>query len=107
MVEILRAKAGTFHPGARSEIEVNDWLKHLGFVRAADVAMGAGQSLTLAEFLRRLVEGELSYIWNVPNPVRAECLPRLRTWCEQTFDLDRSIAMPKEIRWSVYRKDAV
>jgi hypothetical protein len=23
-----------FHPGARSEIEVNGWLKRLGFVRA-------------------------------------------------------------------------
>ena len=77
----------------------------LGFVRSADVPIGPGPSLTLAEFLRRLTAGEFSYIWNVPAQVQAECLPRLQRWAERTFNLDASIAMPRELRWSVYRKN--
>jgi SAM-dependent methyltransferase len=95
-----------FHPGVRSEVEVNDRLESLGFVREADLALGPGPSVTLREFLRRLVEGELSYIWGVPESVRSECLPLLTHWSERTFDLDRPLSMPQEIRWSLHRKDA-
>jgi SAM-dependent methyltransferase len=95
-----------FHPGARSEVEVHGRLESLGFVRQTELALGPGPSVTLKEFLRRLVEGELSYIWGVPDSVRSECLPLLTRWSEQTFDLDRPMPMPQEIRWSVYRKSA-
>jgi hypothetical protein len=81
-------------------------LESLGFVRETELALGPGPSVTLREFLRRLVEGELSYIWGVPDSVRSECLPDLTRWSEQTFDLDRPMPMPQEIRWSVYRKGA-
>jgi SAM-dependent methyltransferase len=96
-----------FHPGVRSEVEVDKYLRVLGFVRAADLPMGPEPSLTLSEFLRRLASGELSYIWNVPKSVQEECLPRLKAWSAKTFDLERSIAMPRELRWAVFRKDAV
>jgi SAM-dependent methyltransferase len=58
-----------FHAGVRSEREVDDDLKILGFVRSADLPIGPGPTLTLAEFLGRLIDGEFSYIWNVPKTV--------------------------------------
>ena len=94
-----------FHPGVRSEREVDDALEMLGFVRSADLTIGPGPVLTLAEFLRRLVDGEFSYIWNVPKTVQEECLPVLKAWSEQRFDLGRPISMPRELRWTVYRKN--
>ena len=98
--------ASPFHPGVRSETAIEEALDELGVVRESDVILGPGPTITLREFLRRLTEGELSYIWGVPENVRAECLPRLGDWSERTFDLDRSIPMPREIRWTVYRKHA-
>jgi hypothetical protein len=79
----------------------------LGLIHHADVPAGGGPSLTLADFLRRLLDGEFSYIWNVPKDVQEECLPRLKIWAEETFDLERSVSMPKQLNWTIYRKDAV
>jgi SAM-dependent methyltransferase len=95
-----------FHPGVRSESDVDTDLTNLGFVRASNVVAGPGPTITLREFLRRLVEGEFSYTWEVPKNVLVECLPKLQAWAEETFDLDRSIAMPREIRWAIYQEDA-
>lgn len=95
-----------FHPGVRSEAEVEQRLEQLGFDSAGSVSMGSGETATLREFLRRLAAGELSYIWAVPAHVRAECLPRLVRWAEQTFDLEEQMAMPRAVRWSLYRRDA-
>jgi SAM-dependent methyltransferase len=94
-----------FHPGVRSEPEVDQPLADLRLVRRGNVELGAGQEITLNEFLRRLEEGELSYVWDVAENIRAECLPRLRRWAEQRFDLKRPLSMPSEVRWTVYRKD--
>jgi SAM-dependent methyltransferase len=96
-----------FHPGVRSERAVDEELTRLGFTRSAGLRIGPGPTLTLAEFLRRLIDGEFSYAWNVPKTVQEECLPRLKAWSEQRFDLERSIPMPREIVWTVYSKDAV
>jgi SAM-dependent methyltransferase len=96
-----------FHPGVRLEREVDEELSVLGFARMADLTIGPGTTLTLSEFLRRLVDGELSYIWNVPKNVQEQCLPLLKAWSEQRFDLAQSISMPSELNWTVYRKDAV
>lgn len=95
-----------FHPGVRSEGDVDAVLKVLGFVHRADLSTGPGPTLTLAEFLRRLIDGELSYIWNVPRMVQEECLPRLKAWSEQRFDLERSISIPRETCWTVYQMHA-
>jgi hypothetical protein len=96
-----------FHPGVRSEREVDDAVRMLGFIRTADLPIGPGPTLTLGEFLRRLIDGELSYIWNVPKTVQEQCLPRLKAWSAQRFDLARSISMPSQLCWTVYRKEAV
>ena len=95
-----------FHPGARSEKEIDDTLDALHFTREGEVGIGPGQTITLREFLRRLIQGELSYIWDVPQDVRTACLPALERWCERTFDLDRPVPMPRELRWTIYRRDA-
>ena len=96
-----------FHPGARTEAEVDAYFAELGLELTARVPAGPGPQLTLRAFVDRIVTGELSYTWNVPEDVRARCLPVLQAWCEQTFDLDRTVAMPAELRWSVYRKPPV
>lgn len=98
--------AAPFHPGVRSEGEVDEHLATLWMVRDGEVDMGAGPTITLREFLRRLTEGELSYIWNVPENVRTESLPRLRRWCEERFDLERPVAVPRQLRWTLFRKAA-
>jgi SAM-dependent methyltransferase len=95
-----------FHPGVRSEIEVDGELDDLRLVREVQIEVGPGPVITLREFLCRLVAGELSYIWGVPEDVRAECLPQLQGWSEQKFDLDRPVPMPRELRWTIRRKDA-
>jgi SAM-dependent methyltransferase len=95
-----------FHPGARSEDEVDHELQQLGFVRESDLVIGPGPTITLRTFLKRLIDGELSYIWSVPENVRASQLPVLENWCERTFDLDRPAAMPRELRWTIYQNGA-
>ena len=81
-----------FHPGARSEAEVEAYLPGLGLVRKASLPAGPGPKMTLRDFLGRVESGEVSYIWNVPKRVQEDCLPRLRNWCERTFDLEQSIS---------------
>ena len=93
-----------FHPGVRSEGEVDEFLRGLGFLHGASLSIGPGPAFALAEFLRRLVEGELSYIWSVPKEVQDDCLPRLRSWAQETFDLEVVIPMPRHLHWTVYRK---
>ncbi len=93
-----------FHPGVRSETEVDKQLEDLRLHRDGEVEMGPGPAISLRQFLRRVVDGELSYIWDVPEPVRAECLPRLQRWSEERFDLERLMPMPREVRWTIYRK---
>lgn len=95
-----------FHPGVRSEMEIDAQLDDLNFVQEARVEIGSGVEITLREFLRRLVDGELSYIWAVPDAVRSACLPSLVQWSERTFDLDRPVPTPRQLSWTVHRKIA-
>jgi ubiquinone/menaquinone biosynthesis C-methylase UbiE len=93
-----------FHPGARTEAEVDDYLATLGLAQTDCVPAGPGPEISLREFVHRITSGELSYTWSVPKPVQEHCLPLLQRWCEQTFDLERSFPMPRELQWMVYRK---
>jgi len=98
--------AAPFHPGARSEDEVDSCLRDLGFYRREHIEMGPGPAITLADFLNKIQSGEFSYLWNVPKDVQDVCLPKLRGWCESKFDLDQSAPMPAALRWVVYEKAA-
>jgi len=93
-----------FHPGARKESEIASYLAGAGFHVTARVDLGNGPLVTLREFLRRLVDGELSYIWEVPVEVRASTLPALQRWAQSRFDLDVQFPNPKKIEWSIYRR---
>jgi SAM-dependent methyltransferase len=95
-----------FHPGARSEAEVDCCVRDLGFRRTDQIEAGAGPAISLADFLNKIESGEFSYVWNVPRDVQASCLPRLRHWCEGKFDLHQPAAMPSELHWVVYENSA-
>jgi SAM-dependent methyltransferase len=96
-----------FHPGARAEEEVDAFLSGLGFVRRKELPIGSGPRMTLQDFICRIVSGELSYIWNVPKPIQQSCLPVLQAWCKASFDLGQPMAIPAELRWTIYRKSRV
>lgn len=91
-----------FHPGARSEFEVDSYVCDLGFHRREQIQASAGPAVTLADFLNKIQSGEFSYVWNVPKDVQDFCLPQLRRWCESKFDLYQPAPMPAELRWVVY-----
>ena len=93
-----------FHPGARIEADVDTQLERLGMIHSAVLPCGPGPSLTLRQFVDRIVSGEFSYVWNVPSAVRQRCLTQLTQWCEHTFDLEQSFPMPRELRWTIFRK---
>jgi hypothetical protein len=91
-----------FHPGARSEGEVDSCLRDLGFLRRERIEAGAGPAIMLADFLNKIESGEFSYVWNVPKDVQDSCLPQLRRWCEGKFDLRQPVPTPAEFHWVVY-----
>lgn len=93
-----------FHPGARTEADVDSYLEHLGMMRTAAVPAGPGPTRTLRSFINQITSGEVSYIWNVPERVRRQCLPEFTQWCDRVFDLDESLAIPRELQWTILRK---
>ncbi len=94
-----------FHPGARTEAEVDTCIARLGFVRRAGVTLGPGPTMTLRDFVCRITSGELSYTWSVPSRVREGGLPRLKDWCERNFDLELMVPVPSDVHWTI-RKGA-
>ena len=70
--------AAPFHPGARSEVEVDSALRDLGFLRREELEAGAGPTITLADFLNKIESGEFSYVWSVPRGVQGSCIPELK-----------------------------
>jgi len=95
-----------FHPGVRTEEEVEAFLARLDMSPIVTERLGGGHLMTVGDFLRRLVDGECSYAWAVPKEIAARCLPELQTWAAARFDLDREVPMPREIIWRVYAAPA-
>lgn len=93
-----------FHPGVRTELEVDRYIAELGFRRMDRVAAGPGPMTSVSEFLAKIESGEVSYIWNVPRAIQEACLPRLRAWTEKRFDVSRRMPMPAELEWSVFKR---
>jgi SAM-dependent methyltransferase len=93
-----------FHPGARSESEVDAFILELGLRRTAELSIGPGPSMTLRDFLSKVASGEVSYIWSVSEQIRDACLAVLKQWCEDTFDLELAVPIPRDVCWTIYRK---
>lgn len=93
-----------FHPGARAEEDVDRFLEEHGLAQVGHVGLGPGPLAPLSDFLRKIDEGECSYVWNVPADVQQRCLPALRAWAAERFDLDRAMPVPREIRWTIYQR---
>jgi SAM-dependent methyltransferase len=92
-----------FHPGVRTETEVDEFLATIGFDRANRISFGPGPALTLSEFLNRIESREVSYLWDAPAEVQARVVPVLRAWAAATFELNQPVPMPREICWAIYR----
>lgn len=94
-----------FHPGVRARQAVDDYMSQIGFVRETAVSFGPGPRTTLRNFVRQITTGELSYVWSVPEAVQADCLPRLERWAETTFDLNQPLSVPRQVEWTIFRKN--
>jgi SAM-dependent methyltransferase len=93
-----------FHPGARTEQDVDHYLGELGFRRRGRVAPGPGATTSLSDFIAKIESGEISYIWSVPQSIRDACLPQLRSWAGEHFDLESQMPMPAILEWSVFER---
>jgi SAM-dependent methyltransferase len=91
-----------FHPGARSEEEVHRRLMQRGVRHLAAVRVGGSTTMTLRDFVRRIVAGEFSYTWAVPEEVQRPCLSELERWAQAAFDLDRPAVIPRDVSWNIY-----
>jgi ubiquinone/menaquinone biosynthesis C-methylase UbiE len=98
--------ADPFHPGARSESDVDEFLAGRGFSVQRQIRVDGDVCLTLAEFMGRLIDGECSYTWDVPAEVQRVCLPRLEKWVAENFVLDRPLPIPREFSWTIYQRSA-
>ena len=93
-----------FHPGARAESEVDEFLAARGFVVYEHVRENGDVYLTLSDFMARITRGECSYTWDVPSEVQRLCLPQLEKWVAEHFALDRALPIPREFSWTIYRR---
>jgi hypothetical protein len=96
-----------FHPGARSEAEIDDFLKTTGLRYVGGLQVQGEGVITVGDFVRRIAAGEFSYTWDVPSEIQGPCLSELKDWAAERFGLDRAVPFPREISWKVYCKDAV
>jgi ubiquinone/menaquinone biosynthesis C-methylase UbiE len=81
-----------FHPGARSEAEVDRFFAQHGVRSIVQVPCQSDAPVTMREFLSRIQSGECSYTWKLPSSLHAGCFAALLEWAEARFDLDRPIA---------------
>jgi SAM-dependent methyltransferase len=93
-----------FHPGARSEEQVERVLIEGGLARSGGVSLGPGPLRPLSDFLQQIDDRECSYVWNVPTEIQGRCLPALRAWAAERFDLQRPVPFPRELHWTIYRR---
>ncbi len=94
-----------FHPGARTEAQVDREIAQLGLELVDRVSFGPGEMVPLSKVLEGIRAGHYSYTWNVPEPILADCLPQLESWAAGQFDMG-PVPMPREIVWNIYSKPA-
>lgn len=103
----LLLKAGVkqiFHPGARTEAQVEQALRASGFEAIGAVETGPGLSITPRAFIDKIVSRECSYLWDVSDDIAAPAMEQVWDYARREFgDLDKEIFMPENSWWRVYR----
>ncbi|MFA5897603.1 MAG: class I SAM-dependent methyltransferase [Hyphomicrobium sp.] len=102
--EILeRAGVDTpFHPGARSDADVDRCLQRSGLRCVAEIAGEALPAISPSQFVTQIATGECSYMWRVPAHLRAACLHELNAWVQDQFAQD--LVENATGSWKVYRQ---
>ena len=90
-----------FHPGARTEAEVDVFLAQHGVRPVAQVPYESAGPVTMREFLSRIESGECSYTRKVPPALHAGCVTALLEWTQARFDIYRPIA--SGTAWKIFR----
>ena len=103
----LLLKAGVkqiFHPGARTETQVERELRSRGFETVGAVETGPGLSITPRGFIEKIISRECSYLWDVSEDIAAPAMEKVWDYAAAEFgDLDQEIFMPENSWWRVYR----
>ena len=106
----LLLKAGVkqiFHPGARTETQVERELFARGFETLGAVETGPGLSITPRGFIEKITSRECSYLWDVSDDMAAPAMEKIWDYARSEFgDLDQEIFMPENSWWRVYRRKA-
>lgn len=104
----LLLKAGVtqiFHPGARTEAQVEKAIFALGFTAVGAVETGPGISITPRKFIEKIVNKECSYLWDVKADIADPAMEKVWDYARSEFgDLDQEISMPENSWWRVYKK---
>ena len=103
----LLLKAGVkqiFHPGARTEAQVETEIFARGFKSVGAVETGPGLSITPRKFIDKIINRECSYLWDVSEDIAAPVMEKVWDYARAKFgDLDQEIFMPENSWWRVYR----
>lgn len=100
-------KAGVkqiFHPGARTEAQVEQALSARGFEAVGAVEAGPGLSITPRKFIDKIINRECSYLWDVSDDIAGPAMEKVWDYARRELgDLDQEIFMPENSWWRVYR----
>lgn len=106
----LLLKAGVkqiFHPGARTETQVERELFARGFEAVGAVETGPGLSITPRKFIDKIISRECSYLWDVSDNIATPAMEKVWAYAKSEFgNLDQEIFMPENSWWRVYRLSA-
>jgi len=93
-----------FHPGARVESELNDYLERQGFLEISCVSAGEGVEHSLHDFIKLIAQKTCSYLWDIEESVCEKEIDELTQWASQEFnDLDARFPLPRHCYWRVFR----
>lgn len=90
-----------FHPGARSDADVDRCLQQSGLRCVAEIAGEALPAISPSQFVTQIATGECSYTWRVPAHLREACLHELKSWVQDQFAQD--MVENATASWKVYR----
>lgn len=94
-----------FHPGARTQVEIERYLSGLGLTRKHPVSAGPGTPMSLGEFITKIESREASYLWNVPQDEGQHIMDEVKLWAQGALGpLTTPISMPRNSHWRIYSR---